>query len=251
MGPRTTSPPDILNPEWQAGRRLITPGVPVGITFAAKNVWDERIGFTVLPWTATFRQTDVGEGNAIHVELRCDKDVPVTLETGEELTFIANITSDMSAGLQPGKYSLGLNVSIERGPDRRGTRLGFSMGSFVVVPPEGALDTSVIVDEVREASGIRVTLERLDFSPEQSTVIVFAASLPNGRGVSAPDSAHMPAATGTVVMPQEVNPTSVSATRPVIGVYPDLAARYRVDEGEWQELSHFGYWVTPEGVHRE
>ena len=140
-------------------------------------------------------------------------------------------------------------MSIERGPDRSGSRLGFSMGSFFVVPPEGALDTTVVVDRAGESDGVRVTLERLDFSPEQSTVTVFATSPPNGQGASAPDSAPMPAATATVAVRQGATPTPAPA--PVISVYPDLTARYRVGGGAWRQLSQYSYRETPEGVQRE
>ena len=100
-------------------------------------------------------------------------------------------------------------------------------------------------------TALRVTLESLDFSPEQSTVTVFAASLPNGQGVSAPANAPIPAATATAVVRQGATPTPVPAPGPMIGVYPDLTARYRVDGGAWQALRHYGYRETLEGVHRE
>ena len=185
------------------------------------------------------------------MELKRTGGASTTLEPGEEFTAVADITSDMSAGLPPGIYGIRLDMSIERGPERRGSRLGFSMGSFVVIPPEGALDTTVIVDRAREANGVRVTLERLDFSPEQSTVTVFAASLSNGQGLSAPANAPIPTATATAVMRQGATPTPVPAPGPMIGVDPDLTARYRVDGGAWQALRHYGYREAPEGVHRE
>ncbi|MCY4654636.1 MAG: hypothetical protein OXC95_15905, partial [Dehalococcoidia bacterium] len=93
--------------------------------------------------------------------------------------------------------------------------------------------------------------ERLDFSRERSTVTVFAASPPRGGGVSAPDNAPMPAATATAVSRPPGIPTPVPASGPMIGVYPDLTARYRVGEGAWRELRQYSYRGAPEGVHRE
>ena len=137
-GPRSTSPPDILDPVWNADKRLIVPGEPVVVTFAVKNVWDSRIGFAVFPSTATIRRADTDDGDAIHVELRCDEDVPATLETGEELTFIANITSEMSAGLRPGAYVGFLDlkfVTNPGAPEKHEVGMGSGSGLLFAVTP--------------------------------------------------------------------------------------------------------------------
>ena len=224
-------PPTLIEKEWKVDSSLITPGEPLTVTLALRNVWDDRIEITDFPSVAALDHIYVDGEEQMQVELKRADGASTTLEPGEEFIAVVDITSDMSAGLQPGRYGIRLDVSIERGPDRRGSRLGFSMGSFVVIPSEGALDTTVVVDRARETDGIRITLESLDFSPEQSTVTVFAASPPNGHGKSAPANAPMPAATATVVVRQGATPTPVPAPGPVIGVYPDLTARYRVDGG--------------------
>ena len=250
-GPPRIPPPIPIEKEWEADRSTITPGEPVTVTLTLRNVLDERIEITAFPSVATLNQINVDGKEQIEVELKRTGGASTTLEPGEEFTAIADITSDMSAVLPPGIYGIRLDVSIERGLERRASRLGFSMGSFVIIPPEGTLDATVIVDRAREANGVRVTLERLDFSPERSTVTVFAASPPSGRGVSAPDNALMPAATATAVSRPPGIPTSVPASGPIIGVYPDLTARYRVGEGAWRELRQYSYREAPEGVHRE
>ena len=244
-GPPGVPAPKIVEKAWEVDNSPIMPGEPLTITLTLRNAWDDWIEITDFPSVATLDQFYVDGEERTQVELMRAEGVSSILEPGEEFTAVAEITSDMSAGLQPGRYGIRLDVSIERGPDRRGSRLGFSMGSFVVVPPEGALDTTVVVDRAGESDGVRVTLERLDFSPEQSTVTVFAASPPNGRGVSAPTSAPMPAATATVVVRQGVPPTPAPA--PVTGVYPDLTARYRVGGGAWRQLSQYSYRETSEG----
>ena len=137
-GPKSTSPPEMLGTVWKADKWLIAPGEALVITFTVENVWDRRIGFTVLPSTATFRRADVDDGDTIHVELRCDEDVPVTLETGEEMTFIANITSDMSAGLRPGRYYGFTEVSFvtsPEDPEKHETGMGFGSGILFVITP--------------------------------------------------------------------------------------------------------------------
>ena len=250
-GPPGRPAPIIVEKAWEVDNSPIMPGEPLTITLTLKNVWDGWIEITDFPSLVTLDQIYIDGEEQMHVELKRAEGASTTLEPGEEFTAVANITSDMSAGLQPGRYGFRLDVSIERGPDRRGSRLGFGMGSFVVVPPEGALDTTMAVDQVREDDGIRVMLERLDFSPEQSTVTVFAASPLAARGGSAPASAPMPAATATVVVRQGTTPTPVPGPGTLIGVYPDLTARYRVDGGAWLELRHYGYRETPDGVQRE
>ena len=243
--------PILVEEVTQIDKSTIRPGEPVTITFTLRNVWDDLIEITEFPSVATLDQVYVDGEEQMQVELKRSEGASSTLEPGEEFTAVANITPDMSAGLQPGRYGFRLDVGIERGPDRHGSRLGFSLGSFVVIPPEGALDTTVVVDRASESSGIQVTLQKLDFSPEQSSVTVFAASPPNGRGEPAPANAPMPAATATVVVRQRAVPTPVPAPGPMIGIYPDLTAKYRVDKGAWQELIHYSYREAPEGIHRE
>ena len=87
---------------------------------------------------ATFRRADVDDGDTIHVELRCDEDAPVTLETGEELSFIANISSDMSAGLRPGAYVGYLEVKFVTNPgapEKHEGGMGFGSGILFVITP--------------------------------------------------------------------------------------------------------------------
>ena len=250
-GPPGGPAPIIVEKAWEVDNSPIMPGEPLTITLTLRNVWDDWIEITDFPSVATLNQIYVDDEEQMQVELKRSEGASSILEPGEEFTAAAEITSDMSAGLQPGRYRIRLDVSIERGPDRRGSKLGFSMASFVVLPPEGALDTTVVVDRAEESDGVRVTLERLDFSPEQSTVTVFAASPPDGHGGSAPAGAPMPAATATVVVRQGETPTPAPAPGPVIEVYPDLTALYRVDGGAWRELRQYSYRETPDGVQRE
>ena len=244
-------PPTLIEKVWDVDSSTITPGEPLTVTLALRNVWDDRIEITDFPSAATLDQFYVDGEEQVDVELKRAEGASTTLEPGDEFTAVASITPDMSAVLQPGRYGIRLDVSIERGPDRRGSMLGFSMDSFVVIPSEGALDTTVVVDRARETDGIRITLDSLDFSPEQSILTVFAASRPNGHGKSAPANAPMPAATAMVVVRQGATPKPVSAPGPVLGVYPDLTARFRVDEEAWRELRHYGYRETPQGVQHE
>ncbi|MCY4651726.1 MAG: collagen-like protein, partial [Dehalococcoidia bacterium] len=149
--------PIIVEKAWEVDKSTIKPGEPVTVTLTLTNVWDDRIEITEFPSMATLNQINVDGEEQIEVELKRTGGASTTLEPGEEFIAIADITSDMSAVLPPDIYGIRLDVSIERGPERRTSRLGFSMGSFVVIPPEGALDTTVIVDRAREANGVRVT----------------------------------------------------------------------------------------------
>lgn len=187
-GPPSVPAPDVFDVKWKTDKSQVAPGESIAITFSIKNVWDGPIGFTNYPATATFSQADIEDGDAIHVGLKRDGGVPDTLEPDEELTLVANVTSDMSAGLRPGRYYGLLEVSYVTNPGEREKReAGMGFGSsilFVVTPPEGALDKTLTLKQVRETNGLALTLERIDFSPEQTIIIVLDAPLSETSGHS-------------------------------------------------------------------
>ena len=116
---------------------------------------------------------------------------------------------------------------------------------FVVVPPEGALDTTVIVRQVREANGAKITLETMRFTAEESTIVALAAPVADGSTVPRRTLAA-PAATATAIPLQGAH-TPTPAPVPVDGDLTNLEARYQVDGGPWHRLGSHGYRVTPEG----
>ena len=222
------------------------------MTLALRNIWDKPIEFTDFPETVTLSRIDIGGEEPIQLSLKRSEGVTNTLEPGEELTAVVNITSVMSAGFQPGRYGVwtdGISFDRDRDNAEEGqTTWGFGGPSFVVTPAEGALDTTVVVGEAREASGARLTLERIHFSPERTTVVVLAQSLSEGSDESRLASVPRPAAT---IQPLGAPTPTAIVPASVPGNVPDLTASYRVDGGSWWELTSHGYRGTPEGVHHE
>ena len=222
------------------------------MTLALKNIWDKPIEFTDFPETVTLSRNDIGGEAPIQLRLERREGVTNTLEPGEELTAVVNITSVMSAGFQPGRYGVWTDVKIVHDPSGPGggeSTWGFGGPSFVVAPPEGALDTTVIVGETQEAVGARLTLERIHFSPERSTVAVFAQSLHAGSDESRLAGAPRPAAT---IQPR-ATPTPASAVTqpPWDGDITELTAFYRLDGGTWRVLRNHAYRELPDGVRHE
>ena len=237
---------------WRIDKSLVLPGEPIAMTLALKNISDKPIEFTDFPETVTLRRNDIGGEAPIQLRLERREGVTNTLEPGEELTAVVNITSVMSAGFQPGRYGVWTDVKIVHDPGGTGGgegTWGFGGPSFVVAPPEGALDTTVIVEETQEAGGSRLTLERIHFSPERSTVVVFAQSLRAGSNESRLAGAPRPAAT---IQPR-ATPTPASAVTqpPWDGDITELTAFYRLDGGIWRVLRNYAYREMPDGVHHE
>ena len=166
--------PRYLEDVWHIDKSLILPGEPVAITLALRNVWDEQIEFIDLPETVTLWRIDIGGEESIQLRLEKREGAKNVLEPGEELTVDINLTSVISAGLEPGMYGIRVDkVRVDRdrdNPEDGQSTLGIGGPSFVVTPPEGAQDATVTVGETREAGGARLTLERIHFSPERTTV---------------------------------------------------------------------------------
>ena len=244
--------PAIFEQVWKTDKSLILPGETVAIELALRNVWDKPIEIIEFPETVTLSRNDIADWDPIQLTLERSEGVTNVLEPGEELTSAVNITSAISAGLEPGRYDIRLDgVRYERDRDTPGaSRMSGLRGpSFVVAPPEGALDTTVIVGETQEAVGARLTLERIHFSPERSTVAVFAQSLRAGSDESRLAGAPTPAAT---IQPGTTpTPASAVAQSPWDGDITELTAFYRLDGGTWRVLRNYAYRETPDGVRHE
>ena len=246
-------PPIILEQEWKVDKSLITPGDPITISLTLKNVWDKPIEIRELPATTPLTNVDRGSDEPVLLEWEDGGAIPHSIEPGDELTLVANMSSAVSAGLPPGRYGLRVQVAVVHAPgspEAGESKLGFGGGRFVVIPPEGALDKTVIVDQVREASGTKITLEKIHFAPEESTIVVLATPPPGESAEAQPITAPAPTATA---IPQQGTPTPTAVPLPAgfdVDV-TDLGARYRIDGGPWRQLRGHGYRVTAEGVHHE
>ena len=248
--------PIIFEHVWEADRNLITPGEPVMITLAIKNVSDATLVFREFPTTMTLTQKDRRIEESIPLEFGIGEGAPGSLAPGGELIVIATVTPDVSSRLQFGRYSLRISIEVQHSHDGTldmhwGT---WGMGSkmlFVVTPPEGALNRTVVVDQAVEGDHARITLESIRFTPEQTTIVAFAESMTQGTAESQPTVAGTPTPTPTIQPQVTATPASAVAESPWDGDITELTAFYRLDGGAWRVLRTHGYRPTPEGVHHE
>lgn len=246
--------PRIFEIDWKADKGSIVPGGTVKITLELKSVWDRPVEFNQFPTAMMLTHVDTRVETSVPIEIEGGDSTPRPLGPGESLTVVASVSPNVSAGLQSGRYRVrGFQFSYSRG----GTGFGptrTNMGSdplFVVIPQEGVLDKVLTVGQARVAGGARITLERIRFTPEQTTVSVFAASLtqstsppqPAVAGTSTPVPPVQPGSTPT--------PASAADQPPWDGDVTKLAAFYSLDGGMWRLTSNYSYREGPDGVHWE
>ena len=214
--------PRYIDADREATKRVIVPGESTAINFTLTNIWDTRLEVTVQE-TATLSEKNWSAEEAIPVTLISLGELYDVLEPGEGLTGMVNITPEMSATLEPGKYTLQVDVEI-RPPEKSESHLGFFSG-FVVIPPEGVLSTTMAVQQLREAHGAGITLEKIHFSAEKTTFETLAAPLTGQIDVPVPFPASVPP---TAPIQSQGSEYRAAASLSVIA---QLTARYRIDGG--------------------
>lgn len=238
--------PIILGQGWTADKSLIAPGEPVTVTLRLKNVWDRPVVFSDFPTTITLTDVDKRIGEPVPLKLQSGAESPGRMEPGEELVVMATVSPSVSAGLQPGRYSLELRLQFA---DKR---LGLASGIlFVAIPPEGALESSVVVGEALESSEARITLDSIHFTPEETRIVALAEPLANGSAATRPALAVTP--TPIVSSQSPPSPTPIGG-QPGVALdrdVTDLTAFYRLDGSTWHFLGDHSYRVMTNGVHHE
>ncbi len=241
-GPAGRPAPRIIEATWTVDHDAITPGQALTITGTLKNVWGQRIDNMIFPETVALDLVDTRD--VVTVPLTVTLGTPVPIMPGQEVTFVAQVPPDMSTGLQVGRYSVRLDIVFSQMPGRPEApegRMRLNSGIlFVVVPPQGALNKTVQVGEVREVNGIAVTLEAIYFTPEQTTIVALA-DLTNYQP---------PKPTASPTPSRDTTPTPIPTATPIGREY-SANPWYRVDGGAWRELRSRGYRQTPEGIHLE
>ena len=247
-GPPGRPAPTFFEPVWKVDKNQIEPGEQVTVTLALKNVWSHRIELTDFPGTARLNRIGTDNEEPIPVELTGGEEASIVLDPGEELIAFTEVSPEMSADLEPGGYYLRMDVRLvteREDSERSESEMGFGSGiTFVVTPPEGALDTTIIVRQAREDDGVQLTLDSMHFSPVLSTAVVLA---PSSVGPSeATGSAPAPVPTRTS---QSLGtPTPMAAPFPAAVDAPDLTASFSPDGGPWQELRSSRPQATPDGI---
>ena len=246
--------PRIFEIEWDADKGSIAPGDPVTIRLRLKNVWGKPVEFNEFPSSMTLIHVDTRTETSVPIELESGEETPGSLATGEALVVIASVPSRVSEGLHSGRHRVTrfLFTYTRGGPGSGQTRTHLSSEAlFVVTPPEGALDRTLVVGHEREAGGARITLEEIHFTPERTTVSVFAAPLTQSTGEPQPAVAG----TSTPVAPTQPRstptPASMAASLPWDGDITDLTAFYSLDGGMWRLIVNYSYREGPDGVHHE
>ena len=247
-------PPRILEVEWKTDKGSVVPGEPVTITLELKNVWDRPVEFNEFPTAMTLTHVDTRVETSVPLELESGQGTPGPLGPGVSLIVVADVSSNLSAGLLSGRYRVrGFQFTYTRGGPGFGPTRS-NMGSdplFVVIPQEGVLDKVLTVGQTREAGGARITLERIHFTPEQAIVSVFA--VPPAQSSSPPQPAV--AGTSTPVPPVQPGSTPTPASladQPAWdGDVTELTAFYSLDGGMWRLVANYSYREGPDGVHWE
>ncbi len=254
--------PIVFELGWEADKSLIAPGEPVTVTLDFKNVWDRPVVFSDFPTTMTLTDVDKRIEEPVPLRLQSGRGVTGRMEPGEELVVMVTVSPSVSAGLQPGRYSLEIHrleirfqIAHTPGiPEMGQKRLGLGSGIlFVVFPPEGALERSVVVGQALEGSGARVTLDSLHFSPEETRIVALAEPSANGSAVPRPALAATPTPIVSSQSPPTPTPTPVGGQPgPVLDrdIF-ELTAFYRLDGSAWRRLGDHRYRVTTDGAHHE
>ena len=246
--------PRIFEIDWKADKGSVAPGEPVIVTLELKNVWNEPVEFNEFPTSVTLTHVDTRIETSVPLELESGKGTPGPLEPGEAFTVMASVSPSVSAGLQSGRYRIkGFEISYTRG--ERGTgpsRTNMSSEAlFVVIPPEGVLDKVLSVGQVREGDGGRITLERIHFTPQQTTVSVLAAPLTQIALEPQPPVAGASTPVPPVQSGSTPTPASLADQSPWDGDLTNLTAFYSLDGGMWRLMANYSYREGPDGVHWE
>ena len=235
--------PKYIDADRKASRRVIVPGESTAINFTLKNIWDTRLEVAVQE-TAKLSEKNWSAEEAIPVTLISLGESYDFLEPGEELTGVVNITPEMSATLEPGKYTLQVDVEIRPLEKSESSHLGFFSG-FVVIPPEGVLNATMAVQQRREAHGAGITLEKIHFSAEKTTFETLAAPLTGQVDVPVPFPASVPPIAPIQSQGSEYRAAAAES------VITQLTARYRIDGGPWRQPRGRSYRLTDEGIKYE
>lgn len=190
-------------------------GQPFVLTVRLQNVTDEVLALERFPEEVALDAVDtpVDERIVITPPRR-----PVSLEPGEEIAVRIDLPASRSWTMLPGRYTARVAVRFNDGRE-----LVYGAGAlFILLPAQGALEKTITLEQTREVNGVAITLKRIEFTRKQTTVVALA-------------------------VPEGYRPTT---ERGPAGAPHSSAARYRVDEGPWQELSG-GNRETPEGVQLE
>ena len=234
--------PRYIEAERESSRKVIVPGESTAVTFTLTNIWDTQLEVSVQE-TATLTGRNWGADEGIPVTLTSFGLFSDSLEPGEELTGVVNITSEMSAGLHPGSYTIQIDSEIWPPAKLEPSRLGFYSG-FVVIPPEGVLITTMAVRQLREARETGITLEEIRFSAEKTTIETLAAPLTGKVDVPFP----FPAPERTAKAQSQGSEYRVPSSLPLI---TQLASRYRIDGGPWRQSWGHSYGLAAEGIKHE
>ncbi|MBI2918658.1 MAG: hypothetical protein HYY01_11810 [Chloroflexi bacterium] len=198
----------------QSAREFYTPGDAIDLTLTVTNVSNASVDIQAFPENVTLYPADTPRAEEVVV---ASGGGPRRLAPGESAILNLTVPGEVSATLPLGRYTVNVGVRFTDG-----TGAGAGGGIiFVLLPPQGALEKTVVVNEVREAEGVRITLRQIEFTQRQTRIVSIAVP----PGYTPPE--------GPVSFPRG-----------------NMAGKYRVDGGPWREL-HAAYRDTQEGVHLE
>ncbi len=145
-------------------------GEAVMLTVTVINVSDKPSEMRDFPGKVWLDLVDTSsdEGIAVETAIRSER-----LEPGQTASTQIDIAAGLSATLAPGRYTAYLEIYLVT----EGGEVGWSFGTdivFTVLPPQGAMEKVVAVNEARESGGVKIALQTIEARPAMTTIITLA-----------------------------------------------------------------------------
>ena len=273
-GPVGMPTPRYFESDWSVASPSYLPGDAVTVQLKLTNSWDRPVSLDGALPPSVLNFVDSPEPDELSLGRTVLSDDRRQIEPGKEVTLSILIGPEITSTLPIGRFSLYQEVRFIRGDSDdplSTTTLVLNSGPlFVIVPPEGALEKAVQVNQSQQSGDVIMNLESVNFSALETKIVVTASfpdawlteeSTQNDLFAPIPTAvAPPPAVTKSPPQPDSLTaptpaPTATAAPMPQVPYgqrfVQSAVAEYRIDGGEWQELALYRYDGPAEAVHIE
>jgi len=195
---------------------IYAPGETIVVSITGANGF-EPLELRDFPGVVSLELIDTPSLDAVPVEVvtRVERLLP-----GQELKAELTIPGTLTASVLAGRYLVQGEITAVLGGGGA-VRVGYASNLFTILPPQGALQKTITLNEVRESQGIKITLKSIEAAQEKTTIV-------------------------TVAVPPDYRPPE----GPISFPRGMMQGRYRVDGGVWRAVNA-AYRDTEEGVRLE